>query len=471
MTTQPVGRDAIQADARADATSPAGHAGLALAAVCLGFFMVLVDGSALNVALPSIQHDIHGTIAALQWVVNIYTIPLASVLLTAGSLGDRWGSRRLFVASLSVFTFASLLCAISPNLGFLIAARALQGVAAGGMLPTTLAIIGYTYADPIERVRAITVWGTVGALALLAGPLVGGAMTNAFGWRSIFLINLPVGVVTTYLAVRYVRERTTLLDRKFDPLGQVTAIAALGALVAGLIEGGSLGWTSPVTLGLLALGVLAAAAFIVTERRVEHPMLPLDVFRRSAFTAAVMNGFAFQFGGYGIQFVLAVYLQERWHVSPLATGLLFLPFSAFWVLGTIVLARRLVHMGPRWLLRTGGLVSLVGSLALLGVTDGSSWPWLIAGTLLVGLGCGIFAPSLNAAVLLAIEPRFAGLGSGILNAARQIGMAVGVALLGAFLVIRTANLGLRLDALLVALCFVAIIVLSVRYVPVKEGAS
>jgi len=446
-----------------------GRPGLALAAVCLGFFMILLDGSALNIALPAVQQEMHGSISALQWVVNIYTIPLASVLLTAGNISDRWGARRLFIWSLIFFTGASLLCALSSSLGFLVAARGLQGIAAGGLLPTTLAIIARTYPDPIERAKAITLWGATGGLALVAGPIGGGVLTEVLGWRSIFLINVPVGLVTIFLTVRYASETQTRAAKSLDLAGQIVGVLTLSALVAALIEGGALGWASPLTLGLSAAAVLGIVAFFVIEKRSSHPMLPLAIFRRHAFTASITNGFAFQFGGYGMQFMLAIFVQEHWHLTAAQTGLLFLPFSISWVFGTIVLARQLVSRGPRWLLWTGATSSLIGALLVLGISDESSWPLLAVGTAFVGLGCGVFSPSLNAAALLSIDPNFTGLGSGVLNTARQIGMAVGVALLGAFVAIQDQLAGARLGMALVALCFLTIVVLSIRYVPRKES--
>jgi EmrB/QacA subfamily drug resistance transporter len=441
--------------------------GMALAAVCLGFFMILLDGSALNVALPAIEKDVGGSISALQWVVNVYTIPLAAVLLTAGSLADRWGARRVFVSALIGFTIASLWCALSPSLGMLVVARFMQGLAAGGLLPTTLAIIARTFPDPVERVKAITIWGATGGMALVSGPIGGGLLTDAFGWRSIFVINVPVGVLTALLAARYVRE-TPRRDTRTDLPGQLTGIVALAALVGYLIEGGPLGWAAPVPLVVLAVGLAASVAFMTIEARSAHPMLPLAVFRRAAFSASITNGFAFQFGGYGLQFMLAIYLQQHWHISALKNGAYFLPFSVAWVFGTIVLARRLVPLGPRALLWIGALFSFVGTLLLLGVEHPDSWPLFAVGSGLVGLGCGIFSPSLNAAAMMSIDPAYAGLGSGVLNTARQVGMAMGVALLGSLIAMHDALLGLRISILLVAACFLSIIVLSLRYVPRKE---
>jgi EmrB/QacA subfamily drug resistance transporter len=437
---------------------------LALAAVCIAFFMVLLDGSALNVALPSIRADLHGTLASMQWTVNAYTVPLAAVLLSGGAMGDRWGARRVFAWGLVAFTVASLVCSLSPNLALLVAARAVQGAAAAAVLPSTLTIIARSYADTVERSRAITVWGATGASGLIVGPLLGGFLTVDFGWRSIFLINVPVGLATVALALLFVRETPANPNRHFDLAGQASVTLAVAALVAGLIQGGAAGWASASTLVLLAAAVVLGALFVAVELRTGEPVLPLGMFARGAFTAAISNGFAFQLGGYGVQFMLAVYLQTRWHESALATGLYFVPFAVAWVFGTIVPARRLVHRGPRWLLWTGATVSLAGTLPLLALAGPRSLPLLLAGTTLIGFGCGVFSPSLNAAVFLAVEPAQSGLASGVLNSARQLGMAIGVALLGAFLALPDVELGMRIDLLIVAACFASIVLLSRRWV-------
>ncbi|MET7465848.1 MFS transporter [Nonomuraea sp. NPDC005501] len=349
-------------------------------------------------------------------------MPLASVLLTAGSMSDRWGARRLFAASLATFTAASLLCAVSPTLHVLIVARFAQGLAAGGLL------------------------------------------TDLLGWRAIFAINIPIGLVTILLALRHVAE-TPRRQARADLPGQVAAAVALAAVTAWLIEGGPLGWGSAVPLGLLALGTAATAAFLLIERHSGHPMLPLAVFRRSAFSASVGSGLAFQFAGYGMQFMLALHLQQHWSLGPARTGVWFLPFSIAWVFGTIVINRRLIGLGPRALLWSGALVSAAGAMLLLGVAGPGTWPLFLAGTTLAGLGCGVFSPSLNAAALQAIDPAYAGLGSGVLNTARQAGMAMGVALLGSLVSMRDAALGVHLGAALLTACFLTIVWLSLRYLP------
>lgn len=442
-------------------------ASAALLGLCLGFFMILLDGSALNIALPSIQSSIHGSLAALQWLVNIYTIPLASLLLTAGLLSDRFGARRVFMWSLGGFTLASLLCAISTSLPLLVAFRCVQGIFAAGVLPTTLAIIARTYPDPAERARAITLWGATGGIALVAGPIGGGLLTEALGWRSIFFINVPIGAVALWLSVRHIVETKRREDEAFDRVGQLLAIVGLGLLVAGLIEGGSRGWHDTLTLGLLAASIPILLGFVFTEMRVRAPVLPLGIFRRAAFSASIINGFAFQFGAYGLQFMLAIYLQEQWGYDALTTGLFFIPFAVLWTFATLILNRVWAAKGMRWLLVTGSVISSAGGVVCLFLGGSSTWPYLLAGTAVVGLGCGLFGPSCNGAAMATADQHYAGLASGVLNTSRQVGMAIGVALLGGCLTVPDALLGARVGIALVTACFVIIAGLSSRYAPTR----
>lgn len=444
--------------------------GFALATACLGCFMILLDGSAVNIILPAIRHDLHGSIAALQWVVTIYTIPLASVLLTSGDLGDRLGVRRLFLWSLGAFIAASVWCALSPSLPVLLVARAVQGIAAGGALPMTLAIVAHEYHDADARAKAITIWGSAGATALIVGPSGGGFLTAVLGWRSVFLINAPIGLVALAIAVRHLSRDQVRRVKPPDVAGQALGVLALAALVAGLIDGGSTGWGAPRTIALLATGVVCAVAFVVLERRVRHPVLPPDMFRTHTFTAAVVCAMAYQFGSFGMQFMLALYIQDRWHVDAARAGVLFLPFSVCSLLGVLVLNRGLIRRGARWLLATGAVLALAGAFVVLTMPGGwNGWPQFVVGTALVGLGSGMFAPSINAVALGTVDATYAGLSSGVVNTSRQIGMAVGVGLLGGFLAFADPMLGMRAGTGLVALCFLAILVLALRYVPGRAG--
>ncbi|MCC3772456.1 MFS transporter [Streptomyces sp. UNOC14_S4] len=438
--------------------------GLALFAVCLGFFMVLMDSSALNVALPDIREDLTGSLAGLEWVLNGYTITLAAFLLSGGSVSDRWGPRRVFEISLLGFVVTSAACAVSPGLGFLIAARALQGITAGGLLPASLAVIARLYTDPARRAKALTVWGGVSSLALVFGPVAGGALTTAVGWRAIFLINVPVGL----LAWALTRARVAPApghDAALDPAGQLLAVLVVGAGIGALIEGGSRGWGDPVTLTLLVVTLAAGIAFGLVERRAAAPVLPLGLFARPRFSYGLAIGALFQFGAYGAQFALSLHLQNAWGLDALGAGLSFVPFATLWAFASFVLARAVTRTGPRPLLIGGALAAAAGACALLPLGGHPTWWVFFAGSGLLGLGAGLMGPSLPAVVMGALPPDRSGLASGALNALRQIGGAVAIALFGVVLEGSSAVGGLRICLALVAggfLVAVAAVTVSLR---------
>ncbi|WFB09674.1 MFS transporter [Streptomyces sp. LX-29] len=427
--------------------------GTALAAVCLGFFMVLMDASALNVALPRLRAELGGGLAPLEWTVNSYTIAMAACLLGGGALADRLGARRLFELSLLLFVAASAACAASPGLGALIAARTVQGVAAGGLLPASLAVIAHMYPEPARRAKAFTIWGGVSSLALVIGPVAGGALTAAVGWRAIFLINVPIGL----LAVAGCRRRLAPSPTRavpLDPWGQLAAAVVVGCGIGALVEGGSHGWSAPLPLTLLGAAALAAVAFGLAERAARHPVLPLGVLRRPGFAAGLGLGALFQFGAYGGQFALSLHLQHRWGLGALGAGLAFVPFASCWAFASFVLARAVTRTGPRLLLIVGSAGAAAGALALLPLSGGRDWPLFTVGSCLLGLGAGLMGPSLPTVVLRSLPPDQSGLASGSLNALRQVGGAIGVALFGPLLDGR-GDAGLRVCLALVALGFAA----------------
>ncbi|RLU81201.1 MFS transporter [Streptomyces griseocarneus] len=438
--------------------------GLALFAVCLGFFMVLMDSSALNVALPDIREDLTGSLAGLEWVLNGYTITLAAFLLSGGSVSDRWGPRRVFEISLLGFVVTSAACAVSPGLGFLITARALQGITAGGLLPASLAVIARLYTDPARRAKALTVWGGVSSLALVFGPVAGGALTTAVGWRAIFLINVPVGLVAWALTRARVAPSPGH-GTALDPAGQLLAVLVVGAGIGALIEGGSRGWGDTVTLALLAVTVAAGIAFGLVERRVAAPVLPLGLFARPRFSYGLVIGALFQFGAYGAQFALSLHLQNVWGLDALGAGLSFIPFATLWAFASFVLARAVTRTGPRPLLIGGALAAALGACALLPLGGHPTWWVFFAGSGLLGLGAGLMGPSLPAVVMGALPPAQSGLASGALNALRQIGGAVAIALFGVVLEGSSAASGLRICLALVAggfLVAIAAVAVSLR---------
>jgi len=382
--------------------------------------------------LPSIQREIGGSLAGLQWVIDAYTLALASVMLTAGSAADRIGARRLFVAGLAVFAVGSAACAVAPTLGVLVAARAVQGVGASALLPCSLALIVHQFPDPRARARALGVWGGMGSVGVALGPVLGGALVALTGWRAIFVINVPVCVLTIILLRRYVAESPLKPERRTDVPGLVLGIVSLAGLTGGFIIAGQQGWLAPVPGALLGAGVLAGLVFVLAERRQSAPMLPLALFRSRELSAATGVGVLFNLCLYGALICLSLFLQQSRHESALGTGLLILPMSLAVGAGSLASGPLTARLGPR-LPMIAGLGLAAGGAALLAtVGAGTSLAIVVGGSVILGL-CSLAMPAMTAVVVGAAGPEHAGVASGILNAARQSGGALGVALLGSLL--------------------------------------
>jgi len=294
---------------------------LTLAAMSLGYVVVQLDVTIVNVAINSIGGDFGGSVADLQWIVNAYTITFAAFILTAGALGDRLGARRVFIAGFAIFVLASLACALAPALPVLIVARLCQGVGAAILVPNSLALLNHAYPQESERHWAVGIWAAGASFSLTAGPLVGGALIALSGWRSIFLINLPIGLAGIWLTWRYASETARLAVRTLDIPGQILAVLALGSLAAAMIEGGERGWSDLLVLTGFAGFALLAALFLAIEYRSTAPMLPLGLFRRPAFSAMSSTGLLVNIGCYGLIFVFSLYFQRLNDLSPLWTGL------------------------------------------------------------------------------------------------------------------------------------------------------
>ncbi|WP_051951758.1 MFS transporter [Actinacidiphila yeochonensis] len=402
-------------------------------AICLGYFAIILDGSVLNVAIPAIRRDLGGSLATAQWVLNGYTLTLTALLLTAGVLGDRIGLRRTLLGGVLVFTGASALCAVAPDAAALIAARVVQGVGAAALLPATLALIPHLFPDAGERARATVVWVAVGAISVALGPLVGGLLIDAFGWRSIFLINLPVGVAAAALARWSVPEtprRATPVDR----LGQCTAAAALALLTVGLIRGGEVGWDAPSTLVPLALAVVAGAVFHRAERRGAHPILPpaflAQPLRATAVASAGLMGFLF----YGTLFVMSLYFQQLRGWSPGSTGFALLPMTVGSTVGPLAFYRPLAaRYGHPAMLLGGFCCCAAGVATLTAAGPDARYPLLALGLLLVGVASTMVFSALTSLLMAATSDRQAGLASGMQNTTRQGGALIAVSVLGALL--------------------------------------
>jgi EmrB/QacA subfamily drug resistance transporter len=421
---------------------------LTLGACCFGLFMVMLDNTIVNVALPSIQRDLGASVSGLQLVLDAYVLVFASLLLTAGSLGDRYGRKRVFQVGLVVFTVSSALCGLAPSLPALVGARVLQASGGAALLPSTLAIVTETFPDPRERVQAIGLWSGVSASALAAGPVLGGLLVDTFGWRSVFYVNLPVGVVAFLVAGRVVAESRNPAARRLDLPGLLLAIVGLGALTYGLIEGNSRGWRSPLIVGLLAAGAAALAAFLLVEARRREPMLALRFFRDRAFSSANTVALLVGFALLGFVFFNTLYFQAVHGYSPLQAGLRSLPNT----LSVVVMAPIAGRLASRFSYRVPVVAGLLlASAALLLLTRiqvatpyANLW-WKLA---MLGAGLGLTISPVTAAAVAAMPRHQAGVASAVTNTSRQVGGALGVAVLGAVAAARfTAALPGRLAPL------------------------
>ncbi len=331
---------------------------LGLISVCLGFFVIQLDVTIVNVALPAIQRQVGGSVGGLQWVIDAYTLALASVMLTAGSQADRVGARRVYIAGLIVFGAGSAACAAAPSLGVLIAARAVQGLGASALLPCSLALIVHQYPEAGPRARALGVWGGMGSLGVALGPVAGGGLVAAAGWRWIFLVNVPVCALTVALLRRYVRESPRDPSRRTDLPGLFLGVASLAGLTGGFITAGEQGWIAPLPDALLGAGLVAGLLLVRAERRRAAPMLPLGLFRSVNLSVATGVGVLFNLCLYGALICLSLFLQQARHESALATGLLILPMSVAVGVGSVASGPLTARFGAR--------IPMIAGLALAG---------------------------------------------------------------------------------------------------------
>ena len=411
----------------------------ALVAVSLAAFMTYLDNNVVNVAIPTIQRSLHLSVAGLEWVVSSYLLTLAGLLLVGGRLADVYGRRRLFIVGMAVFTLSSLAAGLAGSGDVLIASRAIQGIGAALLMPATLAIIMAAFTDVRERSMAIGIWAAVGALALALGPVVGGVITQHIRWGWIFLINVPVGVITFAIAVLYVDEsRASSAVRQLDLPGLATSALALFALIYALIEGNVKGWTSPMITGAFAVAAVAAAAFGAIEARTGNPMVDLRMFRRREFSGGTGTMMIWAFGILGIYFFTSIYLQQTLGFSPTKAGLAFVPMALCVALFAGLAPRVEARAGGHRTVAFGMLLMVIG-LALFarlgqqaGLTD------LLPGFMLFGAGAGLMNVPLTNAVMESTPPARAGVAAALLNASREVAGLLGIAVIGAVLRTRQA---------------------------------
>lgn len=406
------------------------HPGWTLAVVCASVFMLLLDVTIVSVALADLQRDLSADLSALQWVVDAYTLTLAGGLLTAATIGDRIGRRRVFVVGLALFTTASLACALAADAGQLDGARAVQGLGAALLFGTALPLLGAAFPTPAARSRAIGAFGATMAAATAIGPLLGGVIVDGPGWRWIFLLNVPVGLLTL-LAARRVRESRPEVARRPDWAGTALLTGVLLTLLLALIRGNDDGWTSARILTLLTGSAMLLVAFLSWERRVSDPMLDLDLFRRPAFTGVVVQGLALAATLVAATYFLALYLQTTTGFSPTGTGLRVLPLSVTALLVAPATAALMRRTGTAMPMVASLVVSGVGLLLMARLDWTSDWTVLVPGFVLAGVGLGTGSASSASAALATVEPERAGMATGTVNTMRQVGVAAGVAVLGA----------------------------------------
>ncbi|MCL2732799.1 MAG: MFS transporter [Actinomycetia bacterium] len=406
---------------------------LVLGICCMSLLIVSLDNTILNVALPSMQRDFHASVSGLQWTIDAYLVVIASLLLLSGSTADRIGRKRVFQTGLVLFTFGSLLCSLAPGLGWLIAFRMVQAVGGSMLNPVAMSIITNTFSDPRERARAIGVWGGVVGISMAAGPIVGGALVQSVGWRSIFWINLPVGLAALLLTARFVPESRAPRARRVDPVGQLLVVALLGTLTYGIIEGSDTGWASAPIIGCFVVAALAVAGLVVYEPRRRDPLIDTRFFASAPFSGAtVIAVSAFAALG-GFLFLNTLYLQDQRGLSALDAGLYMVPMALMCLVFAPLSGRLVGNRGPRLPLVLAGAAMTASGVLFAALDAQSSNALLFTSYVLFGIGFGLVnAPITNTAV--SGMPRSqAGVAAAVASTSRQVGQSLGVAVLGAAL--------------------------------------
>jgi EmrB/QacA subfamily drug resistance transporter len=406
---------------------------LTLAVVCLATAMLMLDIAVVNTALPNISRDLDTGISGIQWVVDAYTLALATVVLTSGSLADRLGRKRMFVGGLALFTLASLVAAIAGSITVLVAARAVQGVGAAVMFAVSLALLAHAFPGARERAGALAAYGATIGASFAVGPAVGGALTSGLDWRWIFIVNLPLGAIAIAATLWRVEESRDPLARSIDWSGQSAFAAGLFLLVLALLRGNEQGWTSAPILAELAGAAVLLGAFAVIERRVIDPMLPLSTFKNRAFSGAQAGAFAISGSFFALFLYTTLYLQNVLGLSPIEAGLVYLPGTVLIFIVSGVTAQLAQKVSARVLVSTGLAFVAAGLLLMTLAGTDSSWTVMLPGILMASFGTGLFNPSISAVALGSLPERQSGLAAGANDTFRQAGIAVGVAALGALI--------------------------------------
>ncbi|MFQ3562545.1 MFS transporter [Streptomyces gramineus] len=439
-----------------------------LLAVCAGYFMVILDVTAINVAVPVIGRQLSASLTGIQWITDGYTLVFAGFLLTGGALGDRLGNRRIFILGVAVFTLSSAACALAVSVPFLVAARLAEGLGAALIVPGSLALLQQAYPGAAARSRAFGLWGSMAGIAAAAGPLLGGLLVATLGWRWVFLVNLPVGAACVLLTLRHVARSPRRADRALDWPAQCAVVAAAALLTAALNEAGRRGWSDPAVLAGAGLAVLAAAAFVVRERLARSPVLPPSLLRSRAMSGGAAIGLLFNFGFYGMVFTASLEFQHQRGLSALGTGLALFPAVAMTMFASVLSGRLARRTGDRPLVVSGMLLAALGLAGWAAAGADPGYPLLIGPMAAAGFGTSFALTGSTATVMGAAPPAYSGAASALFNTARQIGSAAGVALGGSLLA--TAGdygTGLRTGMAVGALAYLTAAGLAWRCVPAR----
>lgn len=439
-----------------------------LLAVCAGYFMVILDVTIINVAVPVIGRELSASLTGIQWITDGYTLVFAGFLLTGGVLGDRWGNRRVFCAGVAVFTVSSAACALAPDAPVLVVARLVEGLGAALIVPGSLALLQQTYPERDERSRAFGVWGSMAGIAASAGPLLGGVLVSTVGWRWVFLINLPVGAACLMLTMRYVERSPRLPGRRPDWPAQCAVVAAVALLISALNEAGRRGWADEAVLAGLGLAAVAIAAFAVRERLARSPVLPLSLLRSRAMSGGAVIGLLFNFAFYGMVFTASLDFQHQRGYSALSTGLALFPAVAMTMFASVLSGRLSRRTGDRPLVVSGMLLAFLGLAVWAAGGSTLAYPLLVAPMMAAGFGTSFALTGSTATVMGAAPGSRSGTASAFFNTTRQVGSAMGVAVGGSLLASATVyDTGLRTAMAAFALAYLTAAGLAWLCVPTK----
>ncbi|MFG3219624.1 MFS transporter [Streptomyces sp. NPDC048185] len=438
-----------------------------LLAVCAGYFMVILDVTVINVAVPVIGRELSASLTGIQWITDGYTLVFAGFLLTGGALGDRLGNRRVFCSGVAVFTLSSAACALAPDTPFLVAARLVEGLRAALIVPGSLALLQQAYPARAARSWAFGLWGSMAGTAASAGPLLGGLLVSTVGWRWVFLVNLPVGAACLVLTLRHVAPSPRRADRALDRPAQCAVVAAVALLIGALNEAGRRGWSDPAVLSGLGLALLAAVAFAVRERLARFPVVPLGLLRSRAMSGGAVIGLLFNFGFYGMVFTASLSFQHQRGFSALVTGLALLPAVAMTIFASALSGRLTRRTGDRPLVVSGMLLAALGLAGWAAAGTDPAYVLLVPPLAAAGFGTSFALTGSTTTVMSAAPPAYSGAASALFNTTRQIGSAAGVALGGSLLATATDyGTGLRTAMAIGAGAYLTAAILAWWCVPV-----